>query len=805
MTRNPYCRIKETWKYTNTIMAFLRNCIPGIKNYLKKWEMGVMRERIKALKEVLNSKTEFNNWFLLEKIKMNSYKKNKDAPPALKRAFMLEDLLREMPIRIEDNERLAGTLDDIFATSYNLFKGGLEDFEGYCGYEDLYDEVKGKYPEEEIKEVKDFWMNEDFEKTMASLFNPTDKAAMDEGVFFVEPVTGHAIFDAPTVLAKGYGGILREVEEKLRECKDSEKKMFYEAVAISLKAAIAFSKRYSSLAFEMAEKESNAVRKEELANLGRALQNVPEKPASSFYEAVVSFWLTYVIMHIEQTPNPYAFSIGRIDQFFFPYYKKDRDEGKITYEDAVELIEELWLKFNVGNKVWDVSQNAAIGGVKEDGSDATNELTYILLEATDELAIPLPTLTVKIHEGTPELLFNKAMLLSSKGRGNPTIINDEVVIKSKMATGVSLEDARNSAIAGCQELVVQGAENARTTACWFSLPKCLELTLNRGRSMLTGRQLGIDSGDLDTLKTFEEFEKVYWQQVDHFIKVATENANKCDYTLAENRPVPFISAIMKDCIEKGRDFRKDGARYNFSGFLCHGVANTADAFAVIKKLIFEEKKTTFKELAEALKANWKGFEDLHKMVMEVPKYGNDDDYVDSMATSIAMRIAEKVPQYTNSYGGKFRPGFSTPSTHVLYGRKCAATPDGRYHRDNFAYGCGPMQGANRRGPTAVINSCVKFPHWMAYHGLSFNLSFPPSAVKGEEGIKRLGSIVKVYNKKGGRYIQFNIQDVETLRKAQKEPEKYRDLIVRVHGMSAYFVNLDPLIQEDIIRRVECGL
>jgi formate C-acetyltransferase len=401
--------------------------------------------------------------------------------------------------------------------------------------------------------------------------------------------------------------------------------------------------------------------------------------------------------------------------------------------------------------------------------------------------------------------LERAAELASKGGGMPTIVNNKVVVRSMMENGASLEDARNAVIAGCQEFLVQGAENARTTASWFSLPKCLELTLNRGRSMLSGKFLGIDTGNPYEACSYEEFEKMFRDQVDYFIEKVVESANRCDVLLAEKRPVPFISTIMNDCIEKGRDFRKDGARYNYSGFLCHGVANTADSLAVIKKLVFEERETTMPELVEALKDNWEGHEKLLDKVRSVPKYGNDNDYVDTIAVRIAERISNTVPRFKNNYGGKFRPGFSTPSTHVLYGRKCAATPDGRKHKDNFAYGFGPMEGCSLEGPTAVINSCTKFPHWKAYHGLAFNLSFPPSAVKGEEGIKRLESIVKVYLKKGGRYVHFNIQDVETLKRAQKEPEKYKDLIVRVHGMSAYFVNLDPLIQEDIIKRIECGL
>lgn len=764
-----------------------------------------MTSRIERLKEALNARTVFSNWFLLEKIKMNSYLETKGQPTVLRRAKMFERLLDEMPLSIGPDDQLAGTLDDCFATSYNLFKNELENFEGYCGYEGLYREVRGIFPEEEIDKVKEFWESDLYEKQMSSLFSPTEQLAMAEGVYFVEPVTGHVIFDAPTVLTQGFNGISARVSTMQSANTDPQKAEFYDAMQIALQAASRFSLRYAKLAESMAAQEKNPQRSQELLKLAAACKRVPAQPAESFYEALVSFFLAYMMMHVEQTPNPYAFSIGRIDQFFWPMYEKSLTKGEITPDAALELIEELWMKFDVGNKVWAVSQNAVVGGVTREGKDATNELTFLCIQATDELMIPLPTLTVKLHSGSPERLLHTAAALSSKGRGNPTIVNDDVVVRSKTEMGVSIEDARDSVIAGCQEFLVQGAENARTTSLWFSLPKCLELMLNGGKSTLTGKQVAPNPGDLDALADFEAFYSLYWKQVEYFADIAVKGASGCDKTLADNRPVPFISAIMKDCVEKGRDFRMDGARYNFSGFLCHGVANLGDAMHVIKKYCFDEKIISFAELGKALVANWKGYEALRERILGEDKYGNDKTEVDAMTVRIADRVFDFVPKYKNHSGATFRPGFSTPSTHVLYGRKCGATPDGRCHRDSFAYGFGPMQGVNKNGPTAVINSCTKFEQYKALHGLAFNLSFPPSAVQGPEGIQRLESIIAVYLKKGGRYIQFNIQDVDTLRKAQKEPDKYRDLVVRVHGMSAYFCNLDPLIQEDIIVRVQSGL
>jgi len=759
-----------------------------------------MRERIRLLKDRLNARTNFTDWFLLEQIKMRSYRRTEGEPTAIRRAIMLKDMLEQMPIELDPDDLLAGLEDHVFATSYNLFKSGLENFDGYCGYADLYDEVAGAFPDDEIAEVRNFWLSDAFEQGMSRLFSKQEIQCMNEGLWFVEPVTGHVIYDAPTVLEEGLAGILNRVRAARSRCTgDAGKDVFYRAMEIALEAAIAFPRRYAALARQMAERAETPGQKASLLELAATLDHVPEHPARSFREAVQSFWLVYVIMHIEQTPNPYAFSIGRIDQFLYPFYRADIERGTITRDDALELIEALWLKFNVGNKVWAVSQNAVIGGVTRDGADATNDLTYLCLDATEDVKTPLPTVTLKYRSGTPPELLERACELAAQGRGNPTMINDDVVVKSKMATGVSLEDARDSVIAGCQELLVQGAENARTTADWFSLAKCLELALNGGRSTCTGKQLGPDTGDPAAFASFDDVVDAFWKQVEHALPISTAASNRCDRLLAEQRPVPFISAIMKDCIERGEDFRTTGARYNFSGFLCHGVANVADSLMAIKTLVFEKGEVSMGELAQALRNDFIDAEDLRlRLIQHAPKYGNDDDRVDLLAAEIATRMTELVAEQKNAFGGCYRCGFSTPSTHVLYGMRCGATPDGRHRGDSLAYGIGPTQGYNKLGPTAVLKSCTKFEHWRATHGLAITLSSQPQHASTE----RLKALVKSYFDLNGRFVHFNIQDPAVLRDAQKHPERHRDIIVRVHGMSAYFVNLDPLIQEDIITRTE---
>jgi len=460
------------------------------------------------------------------------------------------------------------------------------------------------------------------------------------------------------------------------------------------------------------------------------------------------------------------------------------------------------LKFVVGKKYWAVSQNVILGGQTKDGRDATNEMTRLALETTAKMKTPQPSLSFRYHSGVPANVLKRVAEFLKLGFGMPALHGDDAVIKSLVRGGVALEDARDFGIAGCQEPVIQGCMNARTTATWFNLAKCLELSLDDGVSTMTGRQLGPRTGDPKGFKSFEDVMRAFKLQVEYFLDMMVSAHNKVDRVLAELRPVPFLSAIMNDCIEKGEDFRSTGARYNFSGCLVHGLANVADSLVAIKKLVFESGEIEMDELVEALRINFEGREDLRqKLINRAPKYGNDIDEVDLLAKQIATEVSDRIHIYKNALGGSFRAGFSTPSTHVLYGLRVGATPDGRHQKETLAFGIGPMQGRNRKGPTATMRSVTKFEHWRASHGLAFSQSLYPSDVEGEEGTKKLLSLIKTYFDLGGYYVYINIVNEKVLRDAQKHPESYRDLVVRVHGMSAFFVNLDPMIQEDIISRV----
>lgn len=765
-----------------------------------------MTPRVERLKNAILKKRKFEGWFELERIKMESYRKTVGEPQVLRRAKAFKEMALKIPVSIEKGDLIAGSQEDAFATSYDLFKTGLDDFNGYNGYADIYDEVE-KVPVELLEEVKSFWLNEDYQSRLANLFTPRENMFMSEAVFFVEPVNGHSIADHGKVLKMGYSGIIEEIKAaKEKNRNDLDRQNCYDAMIIACEAIILLARRYSDLARSQAENEPDPQRKTELLEMARICRKVPEHPAETFSEAIQSFWFQWMGQTIEQNPNPYAFSVGRFDQFMFPYYNRDRERGEITPDRATELIQCLWLKFVVGDRSWAVSQNIILGGVDRKGNDAGNELTLLCIEATADLHVNQPSVSVRYHKNISEKLMNKIVKFIKAGMGMPAIHNDEAVIKSQVISGVCEEDARDYTIAGCQEPVVQGMENARTTATWFNMAKCLELALNNGRSGLTGKQLGPETGDPAAFQSLNDVMRAFETQVDYFIEAMVEAHIKVDRLMAEEKPVPFLSTMFDDCIKKGKDFRDSGARYNFSGCLIHGLANVADSFAALKKLVFEENRLSMADVTQALQNNFAGMEDIRRLLLTgAPKYGNDDKYVDSIAGEVVGMLVKKVTAKKNGVGGSFRAGFSTPSTHVLYGQWVAATPDGRKARETLAYGIDPMQGNNKLGPTATMCSANCFPHWQATHGLAFSQALVPATVAGSEGDKKLQSLIEAYFDLGGYYIYFNVVDPKILRDAQKHPEKYQDLIVRVHGMSARFVTLDPIIQKDIITRAENGL
>lgn len=777
-----------------------------------------IENKLRRIKENIMAKEYPEGWVDIEKIKMDSFIENNNKTSAIKNALALKKILEEIDIFIEEEQLLAGSIECTFSGTY-----------------DLYESSYGRNIKELPKPMKEFWQNEEYAKRLSSILTDEEKLAVDETLCIGKRVLGHQIPDFEKVLKIGLAGLLGEVresqidwEKRMKQTSDtnsngncnrdyfeknkkkiSERLEFLKAMEITLNASVKFAERFSVLAQGLAkveEKKGNFSRKEELLKLAEVCRRVPLKPAFNFYEACQSFWFIYVIMHIEQSVDPYAFSVGRLDQFLYPYFKQDMEKGLIDYEKAFEILSCLWLKFMVCRQAWAVSQNILLGGQDEEGRDAVNNLTYLCLDITKYLKIPQPSVAFRYHKDISDKTMNKILNLMQEGLGMPSIHNDESFIKSLISENISLRDARNYVIAGCQEPNIPGKENARTTGGKFNLLKCLELTLNNGYSVISGKKIGMQTGEIKAFNSFDKFYNAFLEQVEYAVSLMVSSHNKSDTLIAELRPTPFLSLLFEGCIKKGEDVRRSGTIYNSTGVLTHGLGSTADSLASVKKAAFDDKNFSLEELSQILKKNYNGSEDVRLYLQnKIPKYGNDDEYVDSIAKKVVLDFVNIISKQINAVGGKYRVGFNTPSTNVRYGLNTAATPDGRKRGETLSYGTGPMQGFNRKGYTATIKSIDCFPHYKATLGTDISMSLNKSLFLTSEGRNIIKSLIKTHFELGGHHIMFNVVDSKVLRAAQKNPEKYMDLIVRIHGFSSYFVGLCKDIQEDIISRVEAGL
>lgn len=715
-------------------------------------------------------------WIEVERLRAAAMERHRELPPPLRQARVLEDVLSGMPIDVGENEIFAGSQECCFTASYDLYAAGAENALEKIAPADL----------------REHWAREEYNRRLKTLLTPLEKDAAAEMIAIGKRVTAHVIPDFELVLNRGIEALAAEAEERRGD--------FHKGVAIALRAAVDFAQRFAVLADRKARAlPKNSRRREELLRLARACRRVPAKPPRDFFEALQSLWFVYLVMTIEQAPNAYAFSVGRFDQWMYPFYKK----SGVSKADAKEMIKHLWLKFVVGRACWAVSQNVLLGGLLPDGRDGVNELTYAALEATRELSVPQPSVAVRLHRGSPARYKKLIAEMLARGGGIPALHNDESVIPAMLAQGYSLEDARNYVIAGCQEYVAPGCDNPRTTAGKFNLLKCLELTLNGGAAALSGKKLGPAPGRMDT---FGAFLREYFRQVEFFTDVMVSAHNKWDRLQAGERPVQFLSALMRPCVERGVDFRADGAKYNFSGALVHGLGSTADAIAAVKKFVYDTKRITLGELRAALRNNFSGSEPLRRLLLSrAPKFGNDDPAADAIAAILFNRYNGMMSTKRNAWGGRWRAGFNTPSTHVHYGVKTGATPDGRRAGEPMSYGTGPVEGRARLGPTAVIRSVTAFDHRLAGQGTDLSLSIDPATLGDAERRAKLIALFDTLFERGASHVHFNVVSADTLRRAKRAPGEFPNLIVRIHGFSTHFTALAPDIQDDVIRRVEGAL
>lgn len=757
-----------------------------------------------------------------------SMKATEGEPQIVRNAKALAHVLRNMTVWIGKDELIVGNqASKPRATiicpelSYDWLIKEMDEFPLEKRPGDAFeisDDVKQK-----LKGIADYWKGKTVHDTAKNLMSKEvlrTEATYGKGLFFAGNYfftgVGHISPYYKKVLEKGYNGIKKEAEEAyakldLTDPSQQRKRAFYEAILITCDAVKDFAKRYVDLAKQMAEKEGKD-RKEELLQIAKNCEQVPANPARSFWEALQAWWFVQLIIQIES--NGHSISPGRFDQYMWPYYKKDIDSGTITKEFAQELIEHAFYKLNEINKVRDwgstkafggypMFQNIIVGGKKPEGTDGTNELSYMCLDAVAHLRLPQPSISVRVHNQTPEDFLIKASKVTKIGLGMPAWFNDELIIPSMLSRGRTPEDANDYCIIGCVEPDVGGREYGWHDSAFFNLNHCLENALNDG-VCITGEQLGPKTGSLDKFKTFEEVLDSYTKQVKYFVRLLIECNNAIDAAHMTKKPLPFLSTVIEACIERGLDVSAGGAKYNFTGPQGIGIANVADGLSALKKWVFEEKKYTGDQVLKALKANWEGYEDMRALFKsdKTPHYGNDDDYADELAYKAALVYCKEVEKYKNLRGGTFQPGLYPVSANIPAGAVQAATPDGRKAGDAIADGISPVHANDFKGPTAVVLSASKLNHLIASNGTLLNMLFSPGALAGTVGDKNFLAMMKVFFDRKGLHAQHNVVSKEMLLAAQKNPERYAGLVVRVAGYSVFFTGLDKALQDDIIERTE---
>ena len=625
------------------------------------------------------------------------------------------------------------------------------------------------------------------------------------------------VVDYAKVLNEGLNKIVNDAEEELRALRysstdDVKKADFLRSVIIANTAIVRIAHRFADLATEMASREKDAGRRKELERIAETCRWVPGNTARTFYEAMQSFWFIWVMVASGATPG------GRFDQFMYPFYKKDKEEGKITDDDVLEWLECLRIKVMQLNFVgggkgqrekwagmarWN---NWVIGGVTPDGEDATNELSYFILEAAKDCQTPHHTITVRVNEKTPEALMLKALEVVKTGMGMPAFIGDRSYIGYLVSQGVSLQDARNYALAGCLDVNIPGKSRINAFGM-FNAALVFEVFMNNGVEPRTGRQLGPKTGDFERFETFDDFMKAFKVHLAYFMGLAAEEHNILLQAQRELYPDAVHSSLMVDAIKVGRDALDRVLPFeNGSALNVVGLINVADSMAAVKKLVFDEKKVTKKELKAALAANWQGngYGEIRKMCLAAPKYGNGDPYVDSIAAELYQFWADTAVTFPSAWGGTTKPTGISITAHAPGGALTGATPDGRRAGETLADGTmSPAQGKDTQGPTAVIRSALAI-NQVPFQATLLNMKFHPSALKTTEDMRKLSMLMRTYFSLGGKHIQFNVVNREMLLEGQKHPEKHRDLIVRVAGYSAYFVQLTRPVQDEIMTRTEHG-
>jgi len=646
------------------------------------------------------------------------------------------------------------------------------------------------------------------------------KASFDAGIFteFMEQrAPGHTVLD-DKIYHRGMTDFRNDIKKSiarldfLNDPEAYNKREQLRAMDIAAEAIVIFAGRHAKMAADMARSEKDPMRRKELERISAICSHVPANAPRNFWEALQSYWFVHLGVITELNPWD-AFNPGKLDQHMYPFYVRDCESGTMTKDKARELLQAFWIKFNnqpAPPKVGVTAEESCTytdfaqinnGGVKPDGSDAVNELSYMILDVVEEMKLVQPSPSVQISKKTPDRFLKRALEVIRGGYGQPSVFNTDAVVQELIRQGKSVEDARNGGTSGCVETGAFGKENYNLTG-YFNMPKVLEITLNNGVDPRTGKKIGARTGDPKDFETFNDLFEAFSKQVRHFVDIKIRGSNIIERIYADYMPVPFLSLLIDDCIANGKDYHDGGARYNTSYIQGVGVGTMTDALSAIRYAVYDKKRYAMTELTGMLSDDFGDSENHRKWLLnKPPKFGNDNDYADGIMQRVFDVYYNAINGRKNTKGGEYRINLLPTTVHVYFGSVTGALPDGRKAGEPLSEGISPVQGADRNGPTAVIKSVGKMDH-IRTGGTLLNMKFTPQVLEGGEGISKLAHLVRSYFKLDGHHVQFNVVKAETLRDAQKHPDKYRDLIVRVAGYSDYFVDLGKSLQDEIIRRTE---
>lgn len=755
-------------------------------------------------------------WFLAKEIQRECDEKFKDDPDCIRIAKTQVEVMKRIPLSLGDYHVFAGTQDDSFARSYALINPAftVDSFSGYCDPVAVFGDIDpiGDITQERIDDLKEYNNHTKFADTLRHAY---DLAGDDtsEAIYFIEQVTGHLIPDVRPMLAGGTESIRAQIEKNQAACGD-DRKDYFEAMKISLDALEVLADRYAALAEEK-EAAASGEAKVRYRLMKDTLKKVPRHGADDLFEAIQSFILIWQTMCLEQTPNPFAFSVGNADRIFEPY----RAKTNMSREVAASLFKHLLVFFNVADRSWAISQNLIIGGKSNEGEDLTNPTSYALLDAYYDMNLPQPILSVKLHKNTPKELYESlGRFFFTPGCLTPSLFNDDSLFPILEAHGVDHEDLQDYSVAGCQEPLIMGKDNGNTTNSWLNLGKILELCISGGVSTITGKKLGKtdeENGCKNKLEVLQNIRRIFYQNVDEYADRMTKAANAASEAIGLLQ-VPFLSTMMGG-VESGidtRDTKRQGTKYNGSGCLIHGLSVVADSFIAIDTLL-KERPQDADRLVEALRTNFENDPQMHEYLMNCKKFGNNEAEVDREAQEVANKVADIVASKKNYLGNPFRSDFSTPSTHLLYGYWVGATPDGRKSRDMLGYGVDPLYGEAHSGLGFRVLSGMKLPYEKMNGGYASHFGINPNYFRSEtfegKGLEFRDKIMNplFYNPENPNiqpfYLYVNVTTPDMLRKVLKEPKKYAPsgvYIMRIHGTFVNFLDLSPAIQEDIITRLD---